>query len=112
MRREVSTPRPNWRERCEEAGFHYHSMGGTYWDESACYAFSAAQVDRLEAASAELHRLCLDAVEHVVREGRLALFAIPEGFHDLVIESWRAREPTLFGRFDLSWDGEGEPKPD
>ena len=110
MRRESSKARPNWRERCEEAGFHYHSMGGTYWDESACYAFSAAQVDRLEAATAELHQMCLVAVDHVVREQRFAAFAIPEAFHPLVVDSWRAREPTLFGRFDLSWDGEGEPK--
>jgi glutathionylspermidine synthase len=110
VRRESSTPRPNWRSRCEEAGFHYHSMGGTYWDESACYVFGADEIDRLEAATAELHRLCLAAVEHVVRERRLALFAIPEKFHDYVIESWRTREPTLFGRFDLSWNGAGEPK--
>ena len=110
MRRESSRPRANWIARCEEAGFHYHSMGGTYWDESACYAFSAEQVDRLEAATAELHQLCLAAVEHVVRERRFAAFAIPEAFHTLVADSWHAREPTLFGRFDLSWDGEGEPK--
>jgi glutathionylspermidine synthase len=110
VRREGVQPRPNWRSRCEEAGFHYHSMGDTYWDESACYAFSAAQIDRLEAVTAELHRLCLAAVEQVVRERRFGPFAIPEPFHELVAQSWRAREPTLFGRFDLSWDGVGEPK--
>ena len=85
-------------------------MGGTYWDESACYALNAEQVDRLEAASAELHRLCLAAVDHVVRSGGFGAFAIPEQFHQLIAESWRLREPSLYGRFDLSWDGEGEPK--
>jgi glutathionylspermidine synthase len=110
MRREAAQPRANWRARCEEAGFHYHSMGGTYWDESACYAFSADQIDRLEAVTADLQRLCLDAVEHVVSKRRFADFAIPEAFHDLVAASWRYKEPSLYGRFDLSWDGNGEPK--
>ena len=71
MRREVSEPRANWRERCEDAGFSFHSMDGTYWDESACYAFSAEEVDRLEAVTEELHALCLAAVEVVVKEKRM-----------------------------------------
>ncbi len=110
MRREASAPRHNWRSRCEVAGFRYHSMGGTYWDESVCYAFTANQVDELEAATEELHRLCLAAADHVVREARFAEFAIPEPMRALVAESWRRRDPTLFGRFDLSWSGEGPPK--
>lgn len=110
MRREALAPRPDWRTRCEAAGFSFHSMGGTYWDESACYAFDAAQVDRLEEVAAGLHKLCLEAVDVVVRERRYAEFAIPEPFHEMVAQSWRAREPALYGRFDFSWDGSGEPK--
>lgn len=110
MRREKQSLRANWRERCEEAGFRFHSMGGTYWDESACYAFSASQIDALEAATAELHELCLKAAEEAVRSRRFAQFAIPEPFQELVAQSWRSREPTLYGRFDFSWDGAGEPK--
>jgi glutathionylspermidine synthase len=85
-------------------------MDGTYWDESACYAFSADQVDLLESATEELHRMCLAAVEVVINEKRMTEFAIPEPFHALVEASWRRRDPTLFGRFDLSWDGIGDPK--
>ena len=110
MRRETMKPRANWRERCEEAGFHFHSVGGTYWDESACYVFEAGQIDRLEAVSGELHHLSLQAVKEVVNARRFAEFAIPEPFHELVASSWGRAEPTLFGRFDFSWDGEGEPK--
>lgn len=110
MRRETEVPRPHWRERCEQAGFTFHSMDGTYWDESACYAFSAEQIDRLEAVSGEMHAMCLAAADTVVRERRFAEFAIPEPFHDLVAESWNARQPSLFGRFDFSWDGRGEPR--
>src|SRR6185503_11154257 len=59
VRREREVPRPDWRRRCEEDGFGFHSMGGVYWDESACYAFDAAQIDRLEEVTGELHALCL-----------------------------------------------------
>jgi glutathionylspermidine synthase len=110
VRREASRVRANWRERCEEAGFTYHSMGGTYWDETARYAFSTAQIDELEATTEELHRLCLAAVEHVVRQRRFAEFAIPEPLWSLVADSWARREPSVFGRFDLSWSGEGAAK--
>jgi glutathionylspermidine synthase len=110
MQREARTPRANWRQRCEEAGFHFHSMGGTYWDESAAYRFSEAQIDQLESVTEEMHRLCLAAADEVVRAKRFAEFAIPEPFHALVADSWREREASLYGRFDFSWDGEGEPR--
>jgi len=110
VRRERVPPRPDWQGRCEASGFHWHSMGGVYWDESACYAFDAEQVDRLEAVTAELHRLCLRAAAEVVRTRRFAEFAIPSAFHDAVAASWQHAEPSLYGRFDLSWDGKGEPK--
>jgi glutathionylspermidine synthase len=110
MHRERCTPRPNWQRRCEELGFHYHTIDGTYWDESACYRFSAEEVDTLEAATAELHRICLEACDHIVAKRRLTEFAIPAAFHSLVIESWRAQDPALFGRFDIAWTGSDAPK--
>ena len=66
MKRETLTPRADWREQCEALGFDYHSIDGIYWDERACYAFSADEVDTLEAATGELHRLCLEAAARVV----------------------------------------------
>jgi glutathionylspermidine synthase len=110
VRRETVQPRPDWRRRCDEVGFSWHSMGGVYWDESACYAFDKAQIDHLEAVTAELHAMCLQAAAEVVQSRRFAHFAIPEAFHDFVAQSWRNAEPSLYGRFDLSWDGRGAPK--
>src|SRR5690349_16994305 len=110
MRREKQKERPGWRKRCEDAGFFFHSMGGTYWDETSCYAFSSSQIDALEAATAELHQLCLKAADEAVRSRRFAEFAIPETFHDLVAQSWKRGAPTLYGRVDFSWNGTGEPK--
>ncbi len=110
MRREPSTPRPDWRKRCEDAGFSFHSMGGTYWNEGARYALSSDQVDRLEEVTADLHHMCIAAAAEVVKSGRYAEFAIPEMYHGLVAESFQRGDPSLFGRFDIAWDGDGEPK--
>jgi glutathionylspermidine synthase len=110
MIREDVTPRPNWREDCEEIGFTYHSIDGTYWDESRCYRFTADEIDTLEAAAAELHARCLDAVEHIVARNRMADLAIPVAWRERVARSWRAKELSLFGRFDLAYDGKGPPK--
>lgn len=89
----------------------FHTIGGdVYWDESACYRFTADEVDTLEAATAELHERALEAVERVVAKGDFSRFQIPTAFHELVARSWRDREASLYGRMDLSWDGTGEPK--
>lgn len=110
MQRELRTPRPDWIAQCESIGFSYHSIDGTYWDESRCYRFTADQIDQLEAVTADLHARCLDAAEHVVANGRLGELAIPPAWRERVAESWRARQPSLFGRFDFAWDGRGAPK--
>ena len=110
MIRELITPRANWREDCEEAGFSYHSIDGVYWDESRCYRFTADEIDGLEAATAELHARCLDAAEHIVTQNRLDALHIPKAWHERVARSWRARDLSLFGRFDFAYDGSGPPK--
>ena len=110
MKREERVPRPDWPEKVEELGFHFHSLGGVYWDERACYHFSADEIDVLEQATAELHARCLEAVKRVVSRRDFARFRIPEAFHDLVERSWKDEDPTLYGRFDLSWNGSGSPK--
>ena len=110
MKRETRIPRPDWPRKVEELGFHFHTMDGVYWDERACYRFSAAQVDRLEAATAELQSRCIEAAGKVIESGDFARFHIPEPFHKLVRDSWEDDEKSLYGRFDLSWNGEGEPR--
>jgi len=110
VKRELCTERPDWRQKFEDLGFHFHSADGRYWDERACFAFDADEVDKLEAVTEELHAMCLSAVGHVLAEKRLGELAIPEPFHDYVTRSWRAGEATLFGRFDFCYDGKGDPK--
>ena len=113
MRRLPLTPRPDWKQKAEAVGFTWHHADGRlYWDERACYAFTLAQVeDHIEAATAELHRLCLELVEEVAKSDALmARLAIPEVARDVVAASWAAREPSLYGRFDFFYDGAGQPK--
>ena len=110
MRREERVPRVDWPRKVEELGFHFHSMDGVYWDERACYRFTAAQIDQLELATGELQTRCIEAVERVIERRDYARFHIPEKFHALIERSWEDDEKSLYGRFDLSWDGTGEPK--
>ncbi len=111
MERLALAPRADWRARVEELGFDFHTIDGQlYWDESACYRFSADEIDRLEDATGELERLCLEAVDRVVRDGLYDRMGIPALAHDLIAESWRRFDRNVVGRFDLSWDGDGPPK--
>ena len=56
MERIAIKPRPDWQAAAEELGFDWHTAeapgGGSqvYWDESAYWQLSAAEVDDIEAA--------------------------------------------------------------
>lgn len=115
----VNTPwRRDWQRKVEEHGLTFHSNGvrpqpesGTYWFEGAYYEFTAAEIDTLEASTQELHRLCLKGVEHAVHDRNLLFqLGIPPPFHDMIVQSWNRGDPTIYGRFDLVWDGIAPPK--
>ena len=112
MERVSIVERPNWREKATEFGFNFHTMyGEPYWCEDAYYKLTLAQVERLEAVTAELHQMCLQAVETVVSsDDLLAKFRIPKHTWEFVRQSWRTNQPSLYSRLDIAWDGVGEPK--
>ncbi|MGC4779109.1 glutathionylspermidine synthase family protein [Micromonospora sp. CMU55-4] len=116
MRREASTPRPGWDETIRAQGLVYVDTelpdGNvmSYWDETAAYSFTLDEVLRLEEATEELHRMSVAAAEHVVARNRYAEFGIPEWAAEAVARSLRESPPTLYGRFDLWYDGSGPPK--
>ncbi|WP_445996573.1 glutathionylspermidine synthase family protein [Okibacterium fritillariae] len=109
MRRIPQTPRPAWRVRCDEVGFSFYDLesegGRPYWNETAAYAFTLPEIELLESATKELFDRCMDAVEHIVRQGRFDEFGIPGRYHELVRASWNDDDPTVYGRFDLAYDG-------
>ena len=113
MRRIPLSPRPDWQQIAERNGFFFHHVGGDiYWDESACYAFSLEEIEAgLEAPAQELADMCVSLVADVVHsEELLEKLAIPPLFWDMVRDSWRRNEPSLYGRFDFSYDGHGPAK--
>ncbi|MGD1075824.1 MAG: glutathionylspermidine synthase family protein [Thermodesulfovibrionales bacterium] len=111
MKRAESNRRPGWLSRCEELGFCYHTTEeGLYWDESACYAFTSEEIDTLDDATAELYGLCLSAIDRVVSDDLFGRLGIPFAFADLAKRSWQRKDPSLYGRFDLCYNGNGNPK--
>ncbi|HXN16161.1 MAG TPA: glutathionylspermidine synthase family protein [Usitatibacter sp.] len=111
MQREERVPRIDWPRKVEELGFSFHTIDGeVYWDERACYRFSAAEVDKLEAATAELHERTREAAKRLIEKRDYERFHIPQAFYALIEQSWIEGEKSLYGRFDLSWNGTGEPK--
>src|SRR5690606_18251843 len=113
MRRVPIEARPDWRRRAEDCGFAFHTIDGdAYWDESVYYAFTLQQVeDDIEDPTAELHAMAMDlAGEAAGSQELMERLAIPAHAQDQIAESWRRRDPHLYGRIDLAYDGRGPAK--
>src|SRR5258705_5023395 len=111
MRRLLVQPRPKWESIVESQGFHFHSLEDQpYWDESVCYLFNRAQIDQIETATYALNDICLAAVDHIISQNLFDQFQIPQQFIPWVIESWKRDDLTIYGRFDLAYDGRNPPR--
>lgn len=113
MERIVSQPRAHWRQLVESQGLYFHTEEGLcYWDESVYYAFSLVQIEELENATEALEKMCRETINYLIehREQTFPRFGIPVAFWDYVCQSWEDERPTLYGRFDFSYDGQGPPK--
>jgi glutathionylspermidine synthase len=110
MRRVTASPRTDWQRKVEQAGLVWHTGAQPYWDESAFYEFTAPEIDLLEAATNELEKMTLAAAQHIIDNRLYARLGIPENAIALIESSWEAEPPSLYGRFDLAWDGVHPPK--
>ncbi|MFF1515484.1 glutathionylspermidine synthase family protein [Streptomyces sp. NPDC058305] len=119
MERRTISPRPGWQQTVEEQGLvypltrHPDDSLRPYWDESAHYVFSLPEIEALEEVVEELHGMCLAAAAHIVERGRFAELGIDDPrVAAAVAESWhrRAELPSVYGRFDLRYDGTGPAK--
>ncbi len=112
MKRFASSPRRGWEEIVTGQGLVYHHgiAGNLYWDESAYYAFTAGEIEVIEAATNELQRLCLAAGERIIAENLFARMGIPEFCIPAIRQTWEREPPSLYGRVDLAYDGHGPPK--
>lgn len=111
MQRLVRPPRFNWQQTVESQGMRYHTIDGEpYWDETACYRFTADEIDLFERVSNELQERCIEVVQRVIDQDLFHRLQIPPHAVPLIVDSWERDEPSLYGRFDLAYDGYGPPK--
>jgi len=107
MRRLTVNPRNSWQKRVEKVGLTYHTLpdGSPYWNESAYWQFTSAEIDRFEAATAELQKLALSAGDSMLDQDRLAQMGIPKEAMAAIRAAWNNEPPAIYGRFDLAYDG-------
>lgn len=113
MRRISCPERDDWEATAAASGFVFHSDGGErYWDERAYYAFSLDEIERqIEAPTAELDAMCRELVGRAVKDDRLLQqLKIPRTYWSYVAASWQRGDRSLYGRFDLCFDGNGPAK--
>lgn len=119
MDRVQCVPRDGWRRIVEEQGLTYavdrdptSGEDQPYWCESARYEFTEADIDTLDAVTAELHGMVLQAVRRMALDPAvIARHRLPDGAATLLQRSLDDPAATsVYGRFDLAWDGDGPPK--
>lgn len=116
MERLPSIPRADWRTKVESLGLLFHTTpdgteeGTPYWNEEAYYRFTAHEIEVLENATNELHRICLEAVQHVIDQNLFDRLKIPSQAIEPIKWAWEAEPPSIYGRFDLAFDGKNPPK--
>lgn len=109
MRREASVPRLDLAARyaAVEAS---PADGPSFYQEDFAYVFSEAEIETLHAAAAEIEGLVRQAVGHAIEQGRLPELGVPPALIPLIERDWRFGAPSLYGRYDLAFDGRGPPK--
>jgi glutathionylspermidine synthase len=111
LKRSSTAPRKDWQRTVERQGLLFHTPDDvTYWDESNYYAFTLDEVDRIARATGRLSEMCIHAVEHVIEKRRYLDLGIPSVAVPLIEDSWERETPAIYDRFDLVFDGTGEPK--
>ena len=118
MDRLPSQARPDWLRTVEQQGLTYavaraeDGAAVPYWDESACYELTESDVEVLERATGDLHRMAVAAVHRMAHDPEIvARHGLPDGAGAWLAGSLADPQATsVYGRFDLAWDGDGPPK--
>src|SRR3954451_9451637 len=110
MWRHASPVRKDWRKTVESQGLVYpttrHEDGTetAYWNEAAFYELSEAEGAHLETATEELHRMSIEASKYLAT-GELGGLGLVPGALELARESLERDDLSIYGRFDLRFDG-------
>ncbi len=103
MQRHTITPRTDWEQKVKDQGFLFYK-NESYYDETAAYEFTAAEVDLIEAATADMFDKCCAVVDHVIKNELWDEFFIPKEYADLIKWSWIEDMPSFYGRMDLAYN--------
>lgn len=109
MRRIKIPPRTNWRSCIRECGLIYNKPE-EYWCEDSFYELTSYQVDVLNNATNSLHKMCMEAVDHIIEKDRFFELGILENAADVIRLAWQRGDQPLYGRFDFAFDGVNPPK--
>jgi glutathionylspermidine synthase len=113
MRRITCEERTDWRDKAEQTGFDFHTIDGErYWDERAYYGFTLKEIEQdLEAPTGELEGMCRELVTRAISDERMMkLLRIPVQYWNWLATSFKRGDPSLYGRFDVRYDGQGPAK--
>lgn len=109
--RKVSLPqRQNWQRDFEESHWSFHSVDGKYWLEDTTYLLTRKEFQTVMNATQHVHDLCLELIEKVLQSGDSRWFAFPDWVWSDIERSWRDKDFSLYGRFDINYNGMGTPK--
>lgn len=110
-RNSIAVPRRNWKSEMESVGFTFHTIEGEkYWTEDAYYEFTKAEAAEIERVTKVLTDMCFEAVQYVIDNDLFAKLKLSPESAELIRAHWDADAPTLYGRFDLGWNGIGDIK--
>jgi glutathionylspermidine synthase len=117
VRRLYGKARLGWEAEIETQGLVYNKTavpGGdirSYWREDVFYDFTPAEIDRLADATDQLFAACVEAGEVALTDDRLLdRMHIPRAARDVIRATWEDEPPSVYGRFDVHWDGTGWPR--
>lgn len=114
-----TSPRNDWQKNHEALRFGTHSLApkpdnwdeSRSWSEYLCVEITQRQADILHSATQRIHDMCMETVEGMIKSGDYpALLGLNEPTIRLIERSWRRGDPSISGRFDLSFDGQSAPK--
>jgi len=120
MLRRDSRPRKNWRAALKEYPYGTAAAGAAaHWQESACYEFSADEIDHFEEVANEVYGLVHDTVRHAIESHLLPLLGLSPTVAGWILSDWQtywnggrpdARREGLYGRLDFAYDGQDSLK--
>jgi glutathionylspermidine synthase len=103
MQRIAIQPRKDWIQKIEAQGFLFYNLDN-YYDETAAYAFSAAEINAIETATVQIQDMCLEAVAHVIKNKLWSRFFIPPYYASFIEKSWNEDACSFYGRLDLAFN--------